>query len=143
MAKQPLTQKNFDTIRDRLFNRIHKTGEEIKNDFPNILRRAIETEAWQHFTDFEGKPFANLVDWLTCTFPHGASLGEGKDVIGYEDALELCKEHPDVCRALAEQRPAAVMAEIARVRRRKHIKGTYVPLIDMGVPPRKRFFLLA
>ncbi len=102
-----LTQKNFDAIRDHLFDRIHKTGEQIKNDFPNLLRRAIETEAWQHFMDAEGKPFKNLVDWLTYTFPYGASMGEGSNAITYKDALELCAGHPEVHRVLAENAPKA------------------------------------
>ncbi|HEV3299468.1 MAG TPA: hypothetical protein VG055_07495 [Planctomycetaceae bacterium] len=105
VKRKELTQQNYDAIRNHLFDRIHKTGEEIKNDFPNILRRAIETEAWQHFTDLEGKPFANLVEWLTYTFPNGASMGEGKDTITYEDALGLCKEHPEVRRVLVDNDP--------------------------------------
>jgi hypothetical protein len=106
MAKsRELTQKNYDAIRNHLFDRIHKTGEEIKNDFPNILRKAIETEAWQHFTDVEGKSFANLVDWLTYTFPNGASMGEGQNAITYGEALELCKGHPEIHRVLAETAP--------------------------------------
>ena len=32
-----------------------KAGEQIKNDFPNILRTAIETEAWKHFSDAFGR----------------------------------------------------------------------------------------
>src|SRR5438309_2006676 len=55
--KQHLTQANYNAIRDHLFDRIHTTGEQVKNDFPNILRAAIETEAWKHFTNGDGKPF--------------------------------------------------------------------------------------
>jgi hypothetical protein len=102
-----LTQNNFDSIRNHLFDRIHKTGEEIKNDFPNLLRKAMETEAWQHFTDVEGKPFVNLVDWLTYTFPNGASMGEGQNAITYKEALQLCEGHPEVHRVLAENAPKA------------------------------------
>ncbi len=100
-----LTQKNYDAIRNHLFDRIHTTGEQIKNDFPNILRRAIETEAWVHFTDMEGKPFANLVDWLTYPFPYGASMGEGQNALSYDDALKLCDGHPEVRRVLADNAP--------------------------------------
>ena len=100
-----LTQQGFDAIRNQLFDRIHKTGEEMKNDFPNKLRRAIETEAWQHFSDAEGKPFENLVDWLAYTFPNGASMGEGRNAITYEEALQLCAGHPEVHRVLAGSAP--------------------------------------
>jgi hypothetical protein len=102
-----LTQQNFDAIRNQLFDRIHKTGEEMKNDFPNKLRRAIETEAWRHFSDADGKPFENLVDWLAYTFPNGASMGQGKDAITYEEALKLCEGHPEVHRVLAGSAPRA------------------------------------
>jgi hypothetical protein len=104
VAKQP-TRANFDAIRDHLFNRIHQTGEQLKNNFPNILRRAIEAEAWTHFTDSEGKPFTNLVDWLHYTFPNGASMGQGKDAITYEDALKLTEGASDVHRVLLESAP--------------------------------------
>jgi hypothetical protein len=100
-----LTQQNFEAIRNQLFDRIHKTGEEMKNDFPNKLRRAIETEAWRHFSDLEGKPFTNLVDWLAYTFPNGASMGEGKNAITYQEAIDLCKEHPEVQTALRTNAP--------------------------------------
>ena len=100
-----LSQQNFEAIRNQLFDRIHKTGEEMKNDFPNKLRCAIETEAWRHFSDAEGKPFENLVDWLAYTFPNGASMGEGRDAITYEEALQLCQGHPEVHRVLAGNAP--------------------------------------
>ena len=105
MAKRKLSQANYDAIRDHLFDRIHRTGEEVKNDFPNILRSAIETEAWKHFTNGEGKPFENIVDWLHHTFPYGASMGQGQHAITYEEALKLTEGVPDVHRVLAESAP--------------------------------------
>jgi hypothetical protein len=108
MAKESkLTQRNYESILHHLFDRIHKTGEEIKNDFPNILRTAIKTEAWKHFHDLEGKPFTNLVDWLHHTFPNGAGLGLGQNAITYQDALALTEGAPDVKRVLAENAPKA------------------------------------
>src|SRR5436190_21665748 len=75
------TTANYEAIRNHIFDRIHKTGEEIKNDLPNVLRAAIKAEAWKHFRDAEGKPFKNLVDWLHNTFPNGAGMGQGKNAI--------------------------------------------------------------
>ncbi len=45
MGKSKLTAANYQAIRDHIFDRLHKTGHDIKNDFPNVLRAAIETEA--------------------------------------------------------------------------------------------------
>lgn len=104
MAKK-LTRSNYDAIRDHLFSRIHTTGEQVKNDFPNILRRAIESEAWTHFVNGDGKPFTNLVDWLHCTFPSGPGLGQGRHAITYEEALKLTEGAADVHRVLAENAP--------------------------------------
>lgn len=105
--KNKLTEKNYEAIRDHIFDRIHKTGEEIKNEFPNLLRGAIETEAWKHFVDVEGKPFKNIVDWLVYTFPNGTSMGMGKNAITYEGALKLTEEHTDVHKVLAKNAPKA------------------------------------
>ena len=68
-AQRKLTQANYNAIRDHLFDRIHKTGEQVKNNFPNILRAAIETEAWKHFTDAEGKPFKKLLSGYILPIP--------------------------------------------------------------------------
>ena len=100
-----LTRANFEAIRDHLFDRIHKNGEQMKNDFPNILRTAIQAEAWTRFADSEGKPFQNLVEWLHYTFPNGASLGQGQHALTYEDALKLTEGAMDVHRVLAENAP--------------------------------------
>ena len=104
-SQRKLTQDNYNKIRDHLFDRIHKTGEQVKNDFPNILRAAIESQAWQHFTDAEGKPFKNLVDWLHYTYPNGASMGQGKHAISYDEALKLTEAVSDVHRVLEKASP--------------------------------------
>jgi hypothetical protein len=104
MAK--LTRANYDSIRDHLFERAHRTGEQIKNDFPNILRIAIEREAWKQFIKPDGTKFKNLVEWLHYQFPIGVSMGQGRYVISYPDALQLTKETaPDVHRVLLENAP--------------------------------------
>ena len=105
MAKRKLTQANFDAIRDHLFDRIHKNGEQLKNDFPNILRRAIEAEIWKEYVDAEGKPFENIADWLHYTFPNGASMGQGQHALTYEEAIKLTEGASDVHRVLLESVP--------------------------------------
>jgi hypothetical protein len=106
-----LSQENYNVIRDHLFDRIHKTGEQVKNDFPNLLRAAIETEAWRHFTDAEGKPFKNLVEWLHSTYPNGASMGQGKHAINYGEALKLTEAVSDVHRFLEHDSPSKRVRE--------------------------------
>jgi hypothetical protein len=122
-----LTRANYDAIRDHLFDRIHKNGEQLKNDFPNILRKAIETEAWTQFTDGEGRPFQNIVDWLHYTFPSGASMGQGQHALTIEETLKLTEGASDVHRVLSEHasrkgrgRPGKEMAEIPFVKKGKN-----------------------
>ncbi len=110
-SQRKLTQENYNAIRDHLFDRIHKTGEQVKNNFPNILRAAIETEAWKHFTDAEGKPFKNLVEWLHFIYPNGASMGQGKHAINYEEALKLTEAASDVHRVLKDDSPSKRIRE--------------------------------
>lgn len=74
-------------LRDHLFDRIHRTGEEIKNDFPNKLRIAIDTRAWKQFTRADGTPFENVLEWMQYQFPNGVSLGQGMHTITYEAAI--------------------------------------------------------
>jgi hypothetical protein len=107
-AQRKLTQENYNAIRDHLFDRIHKTGEEVKNHFPNLLRAAIEAEAWKHFTNAEGKPFKNLVEWLHYTYPNGASMGQGRHAISYDEALVLTDSISDVNRVLKQDKPSKI-----------------------------------
>jgi hypothetical protein len=104
-GRNALTRANYDTIRDRLFDRFHKTGEQIKNDLPNILRVAIKEDAWKKFARVDGTPFENLVEWLQYQWPNGTSLGDGQHTLTYEDALQLTEVAPDVHRVLAENAP--------------------------------------
>jgi hypothetical protein len=97
---------NYQVIQDRLFKRIHRTGEEIKNDFPNVLRAAIDTEAWKHFKTIDGKAFKNLGEWLTYSFPNGVSMGKEKTSISYEDALQLVANDRELHGLLVKHRPS-------------------------------------
>lgn len=96
---------NHDSIRDRLFKRIHRTGEEVKNDLPNILRTAIQHESWKHYSDSEGRPFANLVEWMVHPFPVGLGLGQSRHALSYENVLSLCESAPEVRKVLLENAP--------------------------------------
>jgi hypothetical protein len=97
---------NYKVLQERLFKRIHRTGEEIKNDFPNILRACIQYEAWKHFQNEDGKPFENLGEWLVYSFPNGVSMGGTTSAISYEDALQLCKDDRELHGLMVKHRPS-------------------------------------
>ena len=110
MAKKysaPFEGVDFEQLQERIFRRIHRTGEEVKNDLPNALRMAIETKAWAHFISPEtGKPFESLQEWLHHDLPQGVAMGMGRHAITYRDAMELCREvAPDVHHVLKENAP--------------------------------------
>ena len=119
MAKSKLTQSNFEAIRDHVFDRIHETGEQLKNDLPNLLRTAIQTEIWKHFTDSDGKPFKGLVAWLHSPWPNGPGMGHGMHAVNYQDALQLTESASDVVRVLKSQGAQAVRSEAPIVARSK------------------------
>jgi len=110
---QPQTYARRITTRFEITFSIASTRLErqVKNDFPNILRAAIETEAWKHFTDAEGKPFKTLVEWLHSTYPNGASMGQGKHAISYDEALKLTEAVSDVHRVLEHDSPSKHIRE--------------------------------
>ena len=97
---------NYKVLQERLFKRVHRTGEEIKNDFPNILRACIQYEAWKHFQKADGKPFENLGEWLVYSFPNGVSMGGTTSAISYEDALQLCKDDRELHGLMVKHRPS-------------------------------------
>src|SRR5688572_28195421 len=103
VAKPKLNQANYEVIRDLLFDRIHETGEKVKNHFPNLLRSAIKSEAWKHFSDSQGKPFKTLVSWLHSPWPNGPAMGNGIHAVTFQDALTLTEAAPDVRRVLQSQ----------------------------------------
>jgi hypothetical protein len=103
-----MSNVNYEVLQKRLFDRLHRTGEEIKNDFPNILRACVESKAWEQFTRPDGKPFKSLGDWLVYSFPNGCSMGQSENSISYEDALQLCKgeRNKDLHAMLVKHRPS-------------------------------------
>ena len=110
MAKKTAMRRpdvDFTQLQDRIFRRIHRTGEEVKNDLPNALRMAIEVEAWTHFTNPQtGKPFKTVEEWLHHDLPQGVAVGMGKFAITYHDLVELCRDAaPDVAEVLKKNAP--------------------------------------
>jgi len=91
---------------ENIFDRAHKTGEELKNDLPNLIRRAIEAKVWEsRFSPATGKPFENVGQWLVAGYPLGPSLGDTRFAITYDETIVLCSQHPDVKDLLVTHRP--------------------------------------
>lgn len=88
-----------------VFNRIHTTGEEIKNDLPNWLWRIIESEAWRDARDDEGKQFASVGEWLIARWPLGPAVGQGRFAIKYDELIVLCEDRPELKDMLVRYRP--------------------------------------
>jgi hypothetical protein len=60
---------------------------------------------WKYYTDAEGKPFENIVDWLHYTFPNGTSMGQGQHALTYEEAIKLTEGASDVHAVLLNNAP--------------------------------------
>jgi len=100
-----LTPANYDSIRRQLFDRIHKTGEQVKNDLPNKLRFAIDHKAWKQFSRADGTPFENISEWIVTPFPIGLGAGQDRLVLSWEDILKLTECAPDVHEVLLGNPP--------------------------------------
>lgn len=91
---------------DRIFHRVHRTGEELKNDLPNLIGRAVEAEIWkQTINPSTGKPFENVGQWLVANYPLGPAVGNGRFAIDYDDCITLCKNRPETKDLLVRHRP--------------------------------------
>ena len=94
------------TFTDRIFHRVHRTGEEIKNDLPNLIERAIEREEWKHAVNpATGKPFENAGQWLVARYPLGPGVGHGRFAITYDDCIRLSDDRPKLKDLLVRHRP--------------------------------------
>lgn len=94
------------TFTDRIFHRVHRTGEEIKNDLPNLIERSIEQEAWKDAVNpATGKPFANAGEWLVARYPLGPGVGHGRFAITYDDCIRLSDDRPALKNLLVKHRP--------------------------------------
>lgn len=90
----------------KIFDRVHRTGEEIKNDLPNWVERAVENKSWKNSVNpSTGKPFATVGEWLVAGWPLGPGMGIGKHAITYDEFILLCENRPKLKKLLVESRP--------------------------------------
>jgi hypothetical protein len=91
---------------NKIFDRVHRTGEEVKNDLPNWVQRAVDNETWrQSVNPATGKPFASVGEWLVASWPLGPGMGHGEFAITYDEFILLCENRPNLKRLLVESRP--------------------------------------
>jgi hypothetical protein len=98
---------NLDNTRNRIFHRVHRTGEEIKNDLPNLIERVVESGAWNEVVNPSTmKPFQSVGEWLIANYPLGPGVGQGQYAIKYEELIFLCESRTELCKLLKDNRPA-------------------------------------
>lgn len=91
---------------NKIFDRVHRTGEEIKNDLPNWVERFIEAKGWTQAIDpATGEPFANIGQWLVANYPLGPGMGSGRYSITYDEFIALCEDRPKLKDLLVKHRP--------------------------------------
>lgn len=96
----------IDAARDKIFDRVHRTGEEVKNDLPNWVERVVKDRAWSQVIDpSTGEPFANVGDWLVASWPLGPGMGSSEFSITYDEFILLCEKRPTLKDLLVRHRP--------------------------------------
>lgn len=91
---------------NKIFDRVHRTGEEIKNDLPNWVERFIKARGWEStINPATGKPFENIGQWLVASYPLGPGMGDGRYSISYDEFIALCEDRPKLKDLLVKHRP--------------------------------------
>jgi hypothetical protein len=91
---------------NKIFDRVHRTGEEIKNDLPNWVERAVKHQTWRKsINPATGRPFEAVGEWLVASWPLGPGMGVGKHAITYDEFILLCESRPKLKKLLVESRP--------------------------------------
>lgn len=91
---------------DKIFDRVHRTGEEIKNDLPNWIERVVSENAWKQAIDpATSKPFLDIGQWLIANYPYGPGMGHGRYAIKYDELIALCDDRPTLKDLLVKHRP--------------------------------------
>lgn len=97
---------DLEHAKSRIFDRVHRTGEQVKNDLPKWVDRVVKSEAWKKALDASGKPFATVGDWLVSNYPLGPGVGQGRYTIKYEELISLCEDNfPELMKLLKDSRP--------------------------------------
>ena len=122
---------NPDNLRDLIFKvTYHKAGQ-AKTELPGLLDEVLRRRLWESYTDRDGKPFDNMIEWLAATHPPGCGMKwESSDALGSVSIAELvdfyCRSRPELQEAIA--------GELKKVRPKSggQASGTRVPLKTGG-----------
>ncbi len=91
---------------DIIFDRVHRTGEEIKNDLPNWVERVVKNQIWKKaINPSTMQPYTSVGEWLIAHYPMGPGMGQTKHSIGYDEFIALCNDRPELKSVLIEHRP--------------------------------------
>ena len=91
---------------NKIFDRVHRTGEEIKNDLPNWVERFVKVKGWTKVVDpTTGNPFEDVGQWLVANYPLGPGMGQGRYAISYDEFIALCDDRPALKDLLVKHRP--------------------------------------
>lgn len=89
-----------------IFHRVHRTGEEIKNDLPNWVERVVKDEAWKKSVNpATMQPYENVGQWLVAHYPLGPGFGQTRYAISYDEFIALCDDRPALKGLLVQHRP--------------------------------------
>lgn len=89
-----------------IFHRVHRTGEEIKNDLPNWVERVVKYETWKKSINPETmQPYQNVGQWLVAHYPLGPGFGQTRYAISYDEFIALCDDRPALKELLIQYRP--------------------------------------
>lgn len=89
-----------------IFHRVHRTGEEIKNDLPNWVERVVKDETWKKSINPETmQPYQNVGQWLVAHYPLGPGFGQTRYAISYDEFIALCDDRPALKELLIQYRP--------------------------------------
>lgn len=109
---------------NKIFDRVHRTGEEIKNDLPNWVERFVKAEGWTKVVDpATGNPFDNVGQWLVANYPLGPGMGQGRYAITYDQFIALCDDRPKLKDLLVKHRPKGKRGGDRRSKDFKHSIG--------------------
>jgi hypothetical protein len=91
---------------NKIFDRVHRTGEEVKNDLPNWVERAVKNDTWkQSINPATGNPFGSVGEWLVASWPLGPGMGSSEFAITYDEFIVLCESRPALKKLLVASRP--------------------------------------
>lgn len=99
---------NPDNLRDLIFKvTYHKAGQ-AKTELPGLIDEVLNRRLWEQYSDRDGQPFNNMIEWLTATHPPGCGMKwDTSDSLGSVSIAELMefytKSRPELQEAISAE----------------------------------------